>query len=96
LFRRCFRWIVRYARLVSHATAAPGGIENVRSWWVAPAIAFHGECPLDIADTETGARGVDALPGRLEHGVFSRWIIGLEVPGELIDPVSPSKFPADW
>jgi uncharacterized protein (DUF2384 family) len=26
---------------------------------------------LDYADTEIGAREVDALLGRLEHGVFS-------------------------
>lgn len=63
--------LVRYARLMSHATAALGGIEGARSWLVAPAIAFNGECPLDFADTEIGAREVDALLGRLEHGVFS-------------------------
>ena len=63
--------LVRYGRLMSHATAALGGIEGARSWLVAPAIAFNGECPLDFADTEIGAREVDALLGRLEHGVFS-------------------------
>ena len=63
--------LVRYARLMSHATAALGGIEGARSWMIAPAIAFNGECPLDYADTEIGAREVDALLGRLEHGVFS-------------------------
>jgi putative toxin-antitoxin system antitoxin component (TIGR02293 family) len=63
--------LVRYGRLFSHAAAALGGIEGARSWLVAPAIAFNGECPLDYADTEVGAREVDALLGRLEHGVFS-------------------------
>lgn len=63
--------LVRYGRLLSHATAALGGVDGARSWLVAPAIAFHGECPLDYADTEIGAREVDALLGRLEHGVFS-------------------------
>ena len=63
--------LVRYGRLMSHATAALGGLEGARSWLVAPAIAFNGECPLDFADTEVGAREVDALLGRLEHGVFS-------------------------
>ncbi len=63
--------LVRYGRLFSHASAALGGNEGARSWLVAPAIAFHGECPLDYADTEIGAREVDALLGRLEHGVFS-------------------------
>ncbi len=63
--------LVRYGRLMSHATAALGGLAGARSWLVAPAIAFNGECPLDFADTEIGAREVDALLGRLEHGVFS-------------------------
>jgi len=63
--------LVRYARLLSHATAALGGLDGARSWLTAPAIAFNGECPLDFADTEIGAREVDALLGRLEHGVFS-------------------------
>ena len=63
--------LARYARILSHATAALGGMESARSWLLAPAIAFNGECPLDYADTEIGAREVDALLGRLEHGVFS-------------------------
>ena len=63
--------LVRYARLLTHAVAALGGLEGARSWLTSPAIAFRGECPLDYADTEIGAREVDALLGRLEHGVFS-------------------------
>lgn len=63
--------LVRFARLVSHASAALGGADGARSWLTAPAFAFNGECPLDFADTEVGAREVDALLGRLEHGVFS-------------------------
>lgn len=63
--------LVRYARLLARAASALGGAGNARSWLAAPAIAFHGECPLDFADTEVGAREVEALLGRLEHGVFS-------------------------
>ena len=63
--------LVRYARLVAHACAALGGLEGARSWLAAPAFAFQGETPLDFADTEIGAREVDALLGRLEHGIFS-------------------------
>lgn len=63
--------LVRFARLMNHATNALGGPDNARSWLAAPAIAFRGECPLDYADTEVGAREVEALLGRLEHGVFS-------------------------
>lgn len=63
--------LVRYARLMSQAMAALGGLEGARSWLLAPAMAFHGETPLNYADTEVGAREVEALLGRLEHGVFS-------------------------
>lgn len=63
--------LVRYARLFSRAGAALGGLAGARSWLITPARAFHGECPLDYADTEIGAREVEALLGRLEHGVFS-------------------------
>lgn len=63
--------LVRYARLFSRASEALGGVAGARSWLVSPARAFHGECPLDFADTEIGAREVEALLGRLEHGVFS-------------------------
>ena len=63
--------LVRYARLLVRASEALGGEESARSWLAAPALAFHGECPLDFADTEIGAREVEALLGRIEHGVFS-------------------------
>jgi putative toxin-antitoxin system antitoxin component (TIGR02293 family) len=63
--------LVRYARLFSRAGAALGGADGARSWLTSPALAFHGEWPLDYADTEIGAREVEALLGRIEHGVFS-------------------------
>lgn len=63
--------LVRYARLLLRAVEALGGEAAARSWLAAPALAFHGECPLDFADTEIGAREVEALLGRIEHGVFS-------------------------
>lgn len=63
--------LVRYVRLFARACEALGGEEGARSWLAAPAIAFGGETPLDFADTEVGAREVEALLIRLEHGVFS-------------------------
>lgn len=63
--------LVRFARLFARATDVLGGEKAARSWLGAPAVAFHGECPLDYADTEIGAREVEALLGRIEHGVFS-------------------------
>ena len=63
--------LVRYARLLSRAEAVFENADSARRWLSAPAVAFHGECPLDYADTEVGAREVEALLGRIEHGVFS-------------------------
>ena len=63
--------LVRYARLLNRAEAVLGSAASARSWLAAPAVAFHGESPLDYADTEVGAREVEALLVRIEHGVFS-------------------------
>lgn len=63
--------LVRFARLFLRASEVLGGEAAARSWLAAPAVAFRGECPLDFADTEIGAREVEALLGRIEHGVFS-------------------------
>ena len=41
------------------------------SWLTAPNRALGDERPLDVARTEVGAREVEELIGRLEHGVFS-------------------------
>lgn len=63
--------LVRYVRLFARACEALGGEAGARSWLAAPAVAFHGESPLDFADTEIGAREVEAMLLRLEHGVFT-------------------------
>ncbi len=63
--------LVRYSRLMGRASAVFGSLESGRSWLLAPAITFNGEAPLNYADTELGARAVEDLLGRLEHGVFS-------------------------
>ena len=40
-------------------------------WLTSPAKALGGESPLTHTQTEIGAREVEDLIGRLEHGVFS-------------------------
>jgi putative toxin-antitoxin system antitoxin component (TIGR02293 family) len=47
------------------------GRENVRLWFTSPKIALGGKTPLECTDTEIGAKEVEDLLGRLEHGVFS-------------------------
>lgn len=48
-----------------------GDREAALRWLNAPAKAFAGETPLSMTQTEVGAREVEDLIGRLEHGVFS-------------------------
>ena len=64
--------LLRYARLLRVATQLYNGDESAaRSWLRKPARALAGETPLDHADTEMGAREVEDLVGRLEHGVYT-------------------------
>lgn len=63
--------ILRVARLFTHAVRAMEGRENARRWLKEPARALGGERPLAFADTEPGAREVERLLLRIEHGVFS-------------------------
>ncbi len=63
--------LVRYARVLTKAAELFESREDAARWLSTPALAFGQETPLDYADTEIGAREVEALIGRLEHGVFS-------------------------
>jgi putative toxin-antitoxin system antitoxin component (TIGR02293 family) len=48
-----------------------GDMPAARKWLQTPQAALGGETPLDFASTEVGAREVENLIGRLEHGVFA-------------------------
>lgn len=64
--------LLRFARLFRLATELYDGDEEAaRAWLAKPARALDGETPLDRADTEAGAREVENLIGRLEHGVYT-------------------------
>jgi len=63
--------LVRYARLFWQAAAFFDGDEAAaRGWLARPARGLGGTAPLDFAETEIGAREVEDLIGRLEHGVY--------------------------
>ncbi len=64
--------VYRLARLLELATELYEGSEaGAIRWLCSPARSFSGETPLMRARTEVGARQVEHLIGRLEHGVFS-------------------------
>ena len=63
--------LYRLARLFDRAIDLMGSEEAARHWFTTPKRALGGVSPLHFADTEPGAREVEHLIGRLEHGVFS-------------------------
>src|SRR5687768_5519786 len=63
---------VRLARLFELAAALfNGDAAEALRWLAGPKRALGGETPLQYISTEVGAREVENLIGRLEHGVFS-------------------------
>jgi putative toxin-antitoxin system antitoxin component (TIGR02293 family) len=67
--------LYRVARLFERAVEVFGGdelaIEEARQWLRTPAWALGEATPLAYARTETGAREVEALLGRIDYGVLS-------------------------
>ena len=63
--------LVRIARLEAMAVAMMRGNASAAGQWLrTPHDLLDRETPLERASTETGARDVESLIGRLRHGVF--------------------------
>jgi putative toxin-antitoxin system antitoxin component (TIGR02293 family) len=63
--------LMRFSRLLEHATNVFGDIDKARAWLKFPQRGLGGAVPLDYAETEIGAREVDNLLGRIDYGVYS-------------------------
>lgn len=64
--------VIRFARLFGMALEFFNGDEPAaRRWFSRPAPALGGVRPLEMAETEIGARLVEQLIGRLEYGVYT-------------------------
>jgi putative toxin-antitoxin system antitoxin component (TIGR02293 family) len=63
--------VLRLAALLDRAVQVFEDEADAADWLRAPNLALGGDTPLALADTELGAREVDDLLGRLEHGVYS-------------------------
>ncbi len=64
--------LVSISRLLTAALELfEGDAEKTARWFNQPNRALGDVSPLEMAATETGAREVENLIGRLEHGVFS-------------------------
>lgn len=63
--------LVRLARLYTRAAEVIEDDALARQWMRTPRPLFNGKTPLEMAATELGAREVEDLLLRTEHGVFS-------------------------
>lgn len=64
--------LLRASRLFGKAIELfEGDVEAARHWLSTPQTALGRVAPLTLARTEVGAREVENLISRLEHGVFS-------------------------
>ncbi len=63
--------LVRLAHLVARAVEVMEGVEAARRWLTEPVRALGGETPLRYASVGPGAREVEHLLTRIEHGVYS-------------------------
>ncbi|HVL69674.1 MAG TPA: antitoxin Xre/MbcA/ParS toxin-binding domain-containing protein [Vicinamibacterales bacterium] len=61
--------LYRLARVAAYAFTALGSEPKGAAWLRRPNRALGGEAPLALLDTDAGARQVEALLGRLEHGI---------------------------
>jgi len=62
--------LFRIARVFAMATKVLGTKEYAREWLHTPSRDFEGNTPLEFADTEIGAREVEAVLGRIADGVI--------------------------
>ncbi|WP_162409138.1 antitoxin Xre/MbcA/ParS toxin-binding domain-containing protein [Acuticoccus sediminis] len=62
--------VVRLARVRAHAEEAFGDADLADTWLTAGNPELGGERPIDMARTDIGAREVEAVLTRFEHGVF--------------------------
>ncbi len=62
--------LLRMARIIGLTFQLfEGGIEETRSWLFASHPALGNHAPIEFAASEVGAREVENLIGRLEHGI---------------------------
>src|SRR6478752_6805915 len=62
--------LVRSARLYAIAAEVLEGAPAAARWLKSPQRALGGAVPLELARTDVGTRAVEALLGRMEHGVY--------------------------
>lgn len=63
--------LARVVRIIARAEEALGEREKAHRWLRKPNRALAGKRPLELLDSDAGARMVERVLGRIEHGVYS-------------------------
>jgi putative toxin-antitoxin system antitoxin component (TIGR02293 family) len=61
--------VIRVARVIADAVETFRSQQKALTWLHRPSAALEGEVPLDLLDTEEGARVVEHLLCRIAHGM---------------------------
>jgi len=61
--------LYRIARVAGQAVSVFGTEERATTWLQRPNRALGGELPIRLLDTDVGARQVEDILGRIEHGI---------------------------
>ena len=62
--------IARYLRVTEAANKAFGEADFARKWLNLPNPELKGRIPIELAETDAGAREVEDVIGRFAHGVY--------------------------
>lgn len=62
--------IARLVRITEEANRAFGAEDFARKWLTLPNPALNGRVPIELAETDAGAREVEDVLGRFAHGVY--------------------------
>lgn len=63
--------LLRVVRVVIRAIEALDSVEKAQRWLRTPNRALRGERPMALLESDVGARMVEKVLGRIEHGVHS-------------------------
>ncbi len=61
--------LTRVVRMIEEAEATFGDRVKAHAWMRLPSKLLDGEAPLDRLDTDIGTRQVEAMLGRIAHGI---------------------------
>lgn len=61
--------LLRILRVINEAESTFASPEKAHRWLRRPTTALANNAPLDLLDTDIGARHVEALLGRIAHGI---------------------------